>query len=246
MSPVVRPAALARAWTLVLACTCVLAPALLEAAPQKHFAGRVVGVHDGDTISVLVARQQVKVRLEGIDCPELSQDYGRVAKTFTSDRVFGKWVEVEQTAIDRYGRSIGRVSVNGEDLSLAIVSAGLAWHYTEYSKDRTLDAAEMAARAVHRGLWSQPNPTPPWVFRRSGSSRAERPASVAPPARTATGAKARPVQSSSGPFHGNVQSRVFHAPGCPNYNCRNCTAVFATREEAIAAGYKPAGDCSRR
>ncbi len=224
------------------ACLVLIAVAVPDASATRQFAGRVVAVHDGDTITVLVGRRMIKVRLEGVDCPELGQPYGRVAKTFTSDRVFGKDVRVEQTAVDRYGRSVGRVMVNGEDLSMAIVSAGLAWHYTQYSSDRALDAAEQSARTAHRGLWSQANPVPPWVYRRpasrsaSGVRRPESP-SVRP----------EPVEgrTAKGPFHGNVQSHVFHAPGCRNYNCVNCTAIFATREEAIARGYKPAGDCSR-
>ncbi len=211
------------------------------------FTGRVVAVHDGDTISVLVGRRPRKVRLEGIDCPELSQPYGRVAKLFTSDRAFGKTVDVQQTTVDRYGRIVGRVVVNGEDLSNAILAAGLAWHYTQYSSDRTLDAAEWSARAAHRGLWSQPNPMPPWVYRRPRARVAPAPAPAAPV--TGRGPTARSVPPSAtavaGPFHGNVQSHVFHAPGCPNYNCKNCTAVFATRADAVAHGYKPAGDCHR-
>jgi endonuclease YncB( thermonuclease family) len=233
---------------LACACSAVLALAVPRASSPKRFSGRVVGVHDGDTISVLVAKRAVKVRLEGIDCPELSQAYGRVAKLFTSDRVFGKWVDVEQTTVDRYGRSVGRVFVNGEDVSNAILSAGLAWHYTQYSADRELDAAEQSARAAHRGLWSQPNPVPPWVFRRPRSSLAAPSGAAAPASHQAARAKAAPPLPPapvSGPFHGNVQSHVFHAPGCPNYNCKNCTAVFATREDAIAHGYKPAGDCNR-
>lgn len=221
----------------VLSCVAVAGLSALQAS-SRHFAGRVVAVHDGDTISVLVGRRTVKVRLEGIDCPELGQAYGRVAKTFTSVHAFGRYVEVDETTLDRYGRSVGRVVVNGEDLSLAIVSAGLAWHYTQYSADRTLDAAEQSARAAHRGLWSQPNPVPPWVYRRPGTRSTS---GVRPPvSRTAPRAA-----SATGPFHGNTQSRVFHAPGCRNYDCRNCTVVFGTREEAIAHGYKAAGDCAR-
>lgn len=234
----------------VLACTCFvfLALASPRASAPARFSGRVVGVHDGDTISVLVGRRTVKVRLEGIDCPELAQPYGRVAKTFTSDRVFGKAVDVEQTTVDRYGRSVGRVFVNGEDLSAAIVTAGLAWHYTQYSADRSLDAAEQSARVARRGLWSQSNPVPPWVYRRPRSNVAPAPSRAAPALRQVPAPRAgrSAAAAPSGPFHGNVQSHVFHAPGCPNYNCRNCTAEFATRGDAIAHGYKPAGDCSRR
>ena len=161
-----------------------------------------------------------------------------------SEHVFGKSVDVQQTTGDRYGRSVGRVFVNGADLSMAIVSAGLAWHYTQYSADSTLAAAEQSARVAHLGLWSQPNPVPPWVYRRPASRAAPVPTPAGrlahPPAHEA------PVAAAAGPFHGNVQSHVFHAPGCANYNCKNCTAVFATREDAIARGYKPAGDCNRR
>ncbi len=221
----------------------VIAFALPLQAARVRFGGRVVSVHDGDTISVLVARRAVKVRLEGIDCPELGQPYGRSARLFTSSRVFGRWVAVEQTTVDRYGRRVGRVFVDGEDLNTAILAAGLAWHYTQYSNDRAMDAAEQAARAAHRGLWSQPNPVPPWVYRRPGS-KAQNRMTRAPSAPRSTGLPvARTSAPSSGPFHGNVRSHVFHAPGCRSYNCTNCTAVFATRDEALAQGYKPAGDC---
>ena len=235
---------LGRRIAAVAACLAVVTAAVAGVSSPKHLTGRVISVHDGDTISVLVGRHPVKVRLEGIDCPELGQPYGRVAKLFTSEHVFGKTVEVEQTTIDRYGRSVGRVFVNGEDLNNLIISAGLAWHYTQYSNDRALDVAEQSARAAHRGLWSQPNPTPPWVYRRPHASSAPASRGVAPVARRAPATKsALPSLPVSGPFHGNVASRVFHAPGCPNYDCKNCTAVFTTREEALAHGYKPARDC---
>ena len=91
---------------LPCACAGVVALASLQASPPRRSSGRVVGVHDGDTISVLEGRRTVKVRLEGIDCPEPAQPYGRVAKTFTSVRVLGKAVEVQQTTVGRYGRSV--------------------------------------------------------------------------------------------------------------------------------------------
>lgn len=130
-------------------------------------AGNVVGVSDGDTLTVLDAsRQQTRVRVEGIDCPELHQAFGRRAKEFTSGLVYGKHVEVRGTKRDQYGRLIGRVFVNGTDLSLELVRAGLAWHFVRYSSDRTLADAETQARAGRRGLWVDANPTPPWDWRR--------------------------------------------------------------------------------
>lgn len=231
----VRPSAL-------LAC-CLLALSPAYAGPAERFSGRVVGVSDGDTISVMYQGRAVKVRLEGIDCPELSQAYGRVAKLFTSEHVFGRQVNVVATTKDRYGRFVGRVYTGNEDLSKALLAAGLAWHYTEYSSDRELDATEMAARRQRVGLWSDANPTPPWVYRRYRSNARSSPG--LPRQSDGRNGSDRTI-ATAGPFHGNVKSHLFHAPGCPNYNCANCTAVFATREQAIAQGYRPAGDCAAR
>lgn len=187
---------------------------------QEAFRGKVVGISDGDTISVLREGQSLTIRIHGIDCPEDAQDFSARAKQFTSAKVFGKVVTLEPRDTDRFGRTVARVIVDEEDVGLALVRAGLAWHYRQYSNDPKLIAAERAAREARIGLWSQANPTPPWEYR-------------------------RPVllASSEGPFHGNIRSKVFHRPGCRNYDCKNCTRVFAAREEAIAAGYRPAGDC---
>jgi endonuclease YncB( thermonuclease family) len=130
-------------------------------------AGTVVGVHDGDTITVLdPSRQQTRVRVEGIDCPELHQAFGRRAKQFSSDMVFGKQVTVQGTKRDQYGRLIGRVIVDGRDLSLELLRAGMAWHFVRYSSDQSLAAAEAGARAAKRGLWADPAPIPPWDYRK--------------------------------------------------------------------------------
>ena len=141
----------------------------VPAFTQERFAGRIVGVTDGDTIAVMHEGRSVRVRLEGIDCPESGQDFGQRAKQFTSDMAFGKDVVVDVRDVDRYGRLVARVTVDGEDVSLALVRSGLAWHYTKYSRDPELAEAEMAARSAKVGLWSRsaPAPTPPWEFRQS-------------------------------------------------------------------------------
>lgn len=127
----------------------------------------VVGVHDGDTVTVLDAsRQQTRIRVEGIDCPELHQAFGRRAKQFTSGLVYGKSVEIRGSKRDQYGRLIGRVIVNGRDLSLELARAGMAWHFVRYSSDKALAAAESQARAAKRGLWADPSPVPPWDWRK--------------------------------------------------------------------------------
>jgi micrococcal nuclease len=193
-----------------------------QPAAQERFSGKVVAVADGDTISVMRDGRAVRVRLEGIDCPEDGQDFGQRAKQFTSKLAFGKVADVDVRDVDRYGRLVARVYVDGEDLSLALVQAGLAWHFTRYSSDPELARAEVQAREARVGLWSHPNTVPPWEYRS--------------PVR---------VEDAAGPFHGNTRSRVFHRPGCSNYSCPNCTRVFETREAAEAAGFRAAGDCVR-
>src|SRR3954466_7515540 len=92
--------------------------------------GKVVSIADGDTFTMLVdGNRQVKIRLHGIDCPEKKQDFGQVAKKFTSDMIFGKIVSVDEMDIDRYGRTIGMVHLsNGRILNEMLLQAGLAWH----------------------------------------------------------------------------------------------------------------------
>jgi endonuclease YncB( thermonuclease family) len=143
----------------------------VPAFAQERFAGRVVGITDGDTISVMREGRSVRVRLEGIDCPERGQDFGQRAKQFTSDMAFGKDAAIEVRDIDRYGRLVARVTVDGEEVSLALVRSGLAWHYKKYSRDSKLAEAEMAAKSAKLGLWSHSAPTPPWEFRQSAPLR---------------------------------------------------------------------------
>ncbi|RYD24580.1 MAG: micrococcal nuclease [Verrucomicrobiaceae bacterium] len=128
-----------------------------------------MGVHDGDTITVYAGegQPQIKVRLAGIDAPELKQAYGNAAKVALSDMVFGKPVELRNTSRDRYGRTVAAVIVDGAtEVNPAMVRAGMAWHYKAYSKDAALAQAEQEARAAKRGLWQEGKPVAPWEFRK--------------------------------------------------------------------------------
>lgn len=109
--------------------------------------GRVVGVHDGDTITVLTdEKEQLKVRLEGIDAPELKQAFGSVAKRELSALVFGKMIAIKSAGHDRYKRTLGRITCEGLDVNLEMVRRGYTWHYLKYSKERALSVAEHEAR----------------------------------------------------------------------------------------------------
>lgn len=129
-------------------------------------AGRVVGVADGDTLTVLVDQAPVKVRLAEIDAPEKRQAFGERAKQSLSDLCFNADAEVAVATTDRYGRSVARVRCNGTDASLYQVQRGLAWAYTRYLTDPAIAQAEHAARAAGAGLWADTDPTPPWLYRK--------------------------------------------------------------------------------
>jgi micrococcal nuclease len=134
---------------------------------DESFVGKVVGVADGDTITVLVDRQPHKIRLHGIDAPERDQPYATKAKQLASDLVFGQVVRVDVVDIDRYGRHVGIVHLgDGRILNHELVKAGLAWWYEEYApNDTTLRRFEEDARRGRLGLWDDENPTPPWRHR---------------------------------------------------------------------------------
>jgi endonuclease YncB( thermonuclease family) len=145
---------------------CLAACSAGRDAARSPFTGRVVGIGDGDSITVLKdGRTQINVRLDGIDSPELGQAFGRQSKRFTGDLLVGHTVDVEPKTLDQYGRTVARVRLDGRDASVEIVRAGFAWQYLKYSSDPVLAAAEASARAGRRGLWAQDRPVPPWEFR---------------------------------------------------------------------------------
>ena len=142
-------------------------------AQADTLSGRVVAVHDGDTITVLDINQtQYKIRLAGIDAPELGQAFGNPSKQNLSKWVYNRQVIVDWKKRDRYGRTVGVVLVDGHDVNLEQIRAGLAWWYRQYARDqspadrRLYEAAENDARTAKRGLWVDANPGPPWKWRR--------------------------------------------------------------------------------
>ncbi|HEX2532858.1 MAG TPA: thermonuclease family protein [Chitinophagaceae bacterium] len=140
-------------------------------APEQRMPdadGEVVAVADGDTFTLLTPEnEQVKVRLFGIDCPERGQDYYSVAKQHLSDLVFRKPVRLDVQDKDRYGRSVAIVfDAEGRNVNEAMLSAGLAWHYTQYSKNPEWDALQAEARKARRGLWQQKGAQAPWLWRK--------------------------------------------------------------------------------
>lgn len=128
--------------------------------------GRVVGISDGDTITVLRDREPVKVRLVEIDAPEKRQAFGARAKQQLSDLVYDQDVRVEDQGQDRYRRTLGRVYVGNLDVNAEMVKRGFAWAYVKYLTDPRIAELEREARTAGRGLWADDAPEPPWEFRR--------------------------------------------------------------------------------
>ena len=156
-------------------------PAKAEPSPAaggSTLTGRVVRVADGDTLTVLDnTNTQHRIRLQGIDAPESHQAFGTRSKQSLSDMVFGKTVTVEYYKTDQYGRIVGKILLDGKDIDLEQVKAGMAWHYKEYEReqtpaDRELYArAEAEARSARRGLWADADPVEPSEFRREERER---------------------------------------------------------------------------
>jgi micrococcal nuclease len=145
----------------------VLVPSPIHAA---EFTAHVVGVSDGDTITVLHGRQQQKVRLNGIDCPERGQPWSKKAKQFTSFMVFGRDVIVREFGRDQYGRLLADViTPEGKSLNHELVREGLAWWYRKRSQDQSLGRLEERAQWGKRGLWADEDPMPPWEWRKARS-----------------------------------------------------------------------------
>ena len=161
-----------RTWISCLMLVCLLSLPLTAYA----WSGEVVGITDGDKITVLNGKtlKDVKIRLYGIDTPERGQAFGKKAKQFTSGMVFGKVVEVHRMDTDRYGRTVALVSVDKQLLNKELVKAGLAWVYDRYCSEPICESwrnFQLRARMDKRGLWADSERIPPWEFRRKKRSR---------------------------------------------------------------------------
>jgi endonuclease YncB( thermonuclease family)/methylphosphotriester-DNA--protein-cysteine methyltransferase len=223
----------------VLMLACAWTGAVAQQAAQSNkvqlvIEGKVIRVSDGDTIAVLDKdNKQHKIRFQGIDAPESKQDFGQASKENLSKMVFGKQVTVIWEKVDKYRRTVGKVLLDGKDVNIEQIKAGLAWHYKKYANEQPLEdqqtyaAAEAEAKAARRGLWQDPNPTPPGEWRAEAKTERWGPA---PP---------------EGTIIGNKNSKKYHRPDCPGYRdmSEKNRVFFKSVAEAEGAGYKRAGNC---
>jgi endonuclease YncB( thermonuclease family) len=142
------------------------------------FDAKVVGITDGDTLTVMHVGRAEAIRLYGIDAPERRQAWAARAKQLLGALTFGQTVHVSVRGRDRYGRTLADVTLrDGRHVNHELVRAGVAWWYRKYApRDRRLEALEQEAREAQRGLWQDADPQPPWEHRK----RPARPAGVEP------------------------------------------------------------------
>ena len=137
---------------------------------RPTFTSTVLSVTDGDTLTVLVNGSKEKVRLTGIDCPESDQPFGSQATQLATQLALEKMVTVTDWGRDKYRRMLGEIVLpDGRLLNQELVREGFCWWYRKYAAgDRTLERFETEAKEAKRGLWAEPNPMPPWEWRKMG------------------------------------------------------------------------------
>ena len=150
----------------------ILLQAAAHAGEQRSLSGRVVRIVDGDTIVIDAGRERHRVRLASIDAPERNQPWGDASTRELRRQFAGQEVVVEWSKKDRWERLIGIVRLDGEDMNLHWVERGLAWHFKRYAGEQNPEdrqaysEAEQAAQSARRGMWSDPEPVPPWDWRK--------------------------------------------------------------------------------
>ena len=149
---------------IIIIAVCAL---YLSPVQAKTFGRKVVGVADGDTLTVVTrSKRQHKIRLAGIDAPEKQQPFGERSKQSLSDLCFGKQAEVTTPVVDRYKRVVANVKCDDVNVNAEQVSRGMAWTYRRYAdRNYHLYLLEFGARLTKRGLWADPNPVAPWQWR---------------------------------------------------------------------------------
>jgi micrococcal nuclease len=216
-----------------LPCLLLFLACLTVSAAADSLLGRVIRIADGDTITIQDrdGRQQ-KIRLNGIDAPEIGQEFGQASKRHLTKLILDREVAVSWRKIDRYSRLVAKITIGDRDINLEQLRAGMAWYFWKYASDVALDdrpiyeKVEAEARSEQRGLWEQPNPTPPWQYR-AGQESSE------------------PGSTADLPIIGNRNSGIYHRSDCPDYrkvSPRN-RVEFKTEDDAVRAGFRKAGNC---
>ena len=135
--------------------------------PKMAITGRVLEVYDGDTITVLSGQNKFRVRLFGIDAPEVLQEYGIQARDRLRELILGQVVTVEVLNVDQYGRAVAIIRKDLQEVNTEMVRSGAAWHYVQYAAgENDLANAQQEAKKAQAGIWQNNHPVPPWDYRK--------------------------------------------------------------------------------
>ncbi|MBP5351239.1 MAG: thermonuclease family protein [Fibrobacterales bacterium] len=144
----------------------------MRGAKGDTLRGRAVKVQDGDTFDFLYGdNRKQRVRVAQMDAPEKNMPFGQKSKERFTELVMGKEIALVVNTVDRYGRIVGSVVIDGEDQSARMISEGMAWYYRQYGWTDSLARLEEEARNAKRGLWADPNPQPPWEWRKENRGK---------------------------------------------------------------------------
>lgn len=209
----------------------------LTAALGNTLTGRVVAVHDGDTLTMQSGSFLYKVRLSDVDAPEMGQVFGKQARQYTEQMVLGSWVRVNVALIDRHGRRVGEVIVeDGWVLNEELVHAGLAWYYRVHPvRNDRLQKLEQYAFSKKLGLWVEPDPLPPWEFRRESRI----------PQLPVTAEQVDYDRIFHYGMVGNRRTKTVRWPACKKYRLSRPqqALIFHSLQQARELGFTPAKDC---
>jgi len=194
------------------------------AAAADRLEGKVVGIADGDTLTLLVGTTQHRIRLAEIDAPEAGQDWSSRSRQALAAKVLHEHVTIVITDTDRYGRLVGHVLLGERDINRELVREGHAWAYRKYLVDRSLLDDEAGARASGVGLWGLKEPVAPWEYRHNRA--------------TAAAGDCR--------IKGNISAdgaKIYHVPGQRYYEATKIDSergerMFCSEAEARGAGWR--------
>ena len=130
-------------------------------------AAEVIGVVDGDSITVKIDQTDYRIRLAEIDAPEISQLWGKESKLALKEKLENKEVVIEVIDVDRYSRLVARIFLDGRQINREMLEEGHAWVYLEYLRDESLLTSEALARRKKLGLWGSAEVIPPWQWRKN-------------------------------------------------------------------------------
>lgn len=146
----------------------------IAVVPVHAYKALVVSVHDGDSLRIRRHERHEenerteRIRLAGVDAPELEQPFGFAARSVTERLTLGQTVTIHERGYDRYGRTVADVTNSqGINVNQTLVETGMAWWYQEYAPhDHILERLQISAKRKRLGIWADPGSIPPWDYRR--------------------------------------------------------------------------------